>query len=51
MQDKTYGKRERYLKANALVHMLFNAIEEVEDKALGDTPNKVEAKAMVDMLA
>ena len=39
------------MEAKALVHTLFNTIEEVEDKTLRDTPNKKEEKALVDKLA
>ena len=51
MEDKTHGKRVRNVEAKALVHTLFNTIEEVEDKTLRDTPNKKEEKALVDKLA
>ena len=39
------------MKAKALVQTLFNTIEEVEDKTLANTPNKVEEKALVERLA
>ena len=51
MQRKTHGNRVRNVKANALVHTPFNTIEKVPHKTLGDTPNKVEAKTLVDTLA
>ena len=51
MEDKTHGNRVRNVAAKALVHTVFNTIEEVEDKTLGDTPNKKEEKALVDKLA
>ena len=51
MQDKTHGNRVRNVGAKALVHTVFNTIEEVEDKTLGDTPNNKEEKALVDKLA
>ena len=51
MEDKTHGNRVCNVEAKALVHTLFNTIEEVEDKTLRDTPNKKEEKALVDKLA
>ena len=51
MEDKTHGNRVRNVEAKALVHTLFNTIEEVEDKTLRDTPNKKEEKALVNKLA
>ena len=39
------------MQAKALVHTVFNTIEEVEDKTLGDTPNNKKEKALVDKLA
>ena len=51
MEDKTHGNRVRNVEAKALVHTVFNTIEEVQDKTLGDTPNNKEEKALVDKLA
>ena len=48
MKNKTHGNRVRNVEAKQLVHTLFNTIEGVEDRTLGDTPNKVEEKALVD---
>ena len=41
----------RNVQAKVLVHTLFNTIEQVEDKTLSNTPNKVEEKAVVKTLA
>ena len=51
MEDKTHGNRVRNVGAKALVYTVFNTIEEVQDKTLGNTPKKKEEKALVDKLA
>ena len=50
MEDKTQGNRVHNVEFKALVHTLFNTIEEVEDLTLGDTSNKMEEKALIDNL-
>ena len=39
------------MREEELVNTLANGLQEVEAKALGDTPDEMEAKALGDMLA